>query len=170
MIKKLTRKLARWILKNEIQILESQINILSNISQVKPPKYSRKVNKEKILNALKDISPVVKISDERYSLCAMDDAKAYQKKSKIQFKKYSTEGYDCDEYSFESMGWWNRGNNQFAYGIAWSKTHAFNVFVDMFEDVFIVEPQTGVFMRIEEAKKKQSPDGVNYFPIKWVMI
>ena len=64
--------------------------------------------------------------------------------------EYNLESLDCDDYStiYASLValtfYLNRktSKHQLAFGIAWSKTHAFNLFVDDKERVWIYEPQT----------------------------
>jgi len=107
----------------------------------------------------------VHLSDVIYGLTSMTKARAFSKATKLESKKWVKEKHDCDEFSFALMGYWNTGLKQFALGIAWSKIHAFNIMVDHNKKVWIIEPQTNKFIRIETIKTNKL-----YYPIEVIMI
>jgi len=98
----------------------------------------------------------VHISDNVFGLTSQRKAKDFSVKTKVASNKWLSEKYDCDEFSFALMGYWNKGLSQFAFGIAWTNVHAFNIMVDDKEQIWIVEPQTNKFTRIELMKNHLS--------------
>ena len=103
------------------------------------------------------------LSDTIYGLTSMEEAKKFSIETKIAARQWIKEQHDCDEFSFALMGYWNVGLKQFAFGIAWSNSHAFNIMVDEKKQIWIIEPQTNKFIKIEEA-------GSPYIPLRVVMI
>ena len=110
-------------------------------------------------------SKVVNLSDLNYGLTTVEEAKRFTKSTKVSVKEWKEESYDCDEFSFALMGYWNLGLYQYAFGIAWTKLHAFNIMVDNKKQIWIVEPQTNMFYKIEDKKRD-----VNYYPMEIIMI
>ncbi len=100
------------------------------------------------------------ISDAQFDLVSKDDAKAYLATLKKQ--PYLAEGHDCDNFSFAALGYFSNGLWSCVFGMAWSRTHAFNYLVDENKVIWIVEPQTNSFMTIAEAAKSDV-----YLPWLW---
>ena len=84
----------------------------------------------------------------------MEKAKKFCEATKVSFRKYAGEINDCDNFSFALMGYWSDGLKSSPFGIAWSKTHAFNFMVDDKKRLWIVEPQTNKWFSIDEAKNQ----------------
>jgi len=110
-------------------------------------------------------SKEVYLSDLNYGLTTVEEAKRFTKSTKVSVKEWKEESYDCDEFSFALMGYWNLGLYQYAFGIAWTKTHAFNIMVDNKKQIWIVEPQTNIFYKIEDKK-----NNARYYPMEIIMI
>ena len=110
-------------------------------------------------------SKTVYLSDLNYGLTTVEEAKRFTKSTKVSVKEWKEESYDCDEFSFALMGYWNLGLYQYAFGIAWTKTHAFNIMVDNKKQIWIVEPQTNMFYKIEDKK-----NNARYYPMEIIMI
>ena len=105
------------------------------------------------------------LSDEIYGLTSKEKALKYSNQTTIRFEKWVEEKHDCDEFSFALMGYWNKGLEQFAFGIAWSRYHAFNIMIDHKRQIWIVEPQTNEFVPLRSAKKYKE-----YWPLKLILI
>ena len=105
------------------------------------------------------------LSDKVFSLTSLREAKRYSVATKLYVNKWDKEDFDCDEFSFALAGYWNLDLYQFAFGIAWSNRHAFNIFINEKKELFVVEPQTNKFIPIETAKKNSL-----YYPLRFVII
>lgn len=105
------------------------------------------------------------LSDNVYGLTSQRNAKNFSIQTKVAANKWLSEKHDCDEFSFALMGYWNRGLSQFAFGIAWTNAHAFNIMVDNNKQIWIVEPQTNKFTKIEDMQNNTS-----YSPIEIILI
>lgn len=134
---------------------------------VEPISYN-KIHITQLTNLLKPYCDKVYLSDEKYSLTIVEEAKKFSEQTKVQYEKWLTEKYDCDEFSFALMGYWNEGLAQFAFGICWSEKHAFNLMIDKDYKIWIVEPQTNEFFSIEEVKTNKKYK--NYYPFKIILI
>ena len=110
-------------------------------------------------------SKTVKLSDMIYGLTTVEEAKEFTKATRISINEWKKEEFDCDEFSFALMGYWNLDLYQFAFGIAWTKTHAFNIMIDSDKQIWIVEPQTNRFYKIEDKKDQEA-----YYPMDIIMI
>jgi len=83
-----------------------------------------------------------------YALDYNDWIDVLNKISKTFKAVWKEEVFDCDDFSllFSAMlaySVYKSGfNKQFAFGIAWSYTHAYNIFIDKSGKVWIFEPQT----------------------------
>jgi hypothetical protein len=107
----------------------------------------------------------IRISDMNFSTCSMEEAQVFVAKAQIQYEKYVAETHDCDNFSAELWGYWNDSLQSFPFGIVWSKTHAFNFFIDDKKKLWIVEPQQGRFYSIEDLK-----NNVNYSPWELALV
>ena len=106
----------------------------------------------------------LRLSDGVYGLTSKDEAQRFCEKTKVSIKQYQSNVYDCDEFSFALMGYWNLDLMSFAFGIAWSKNHAFNIMIDNDHQIWCVEPQNNNFIKIEDLKS-----GI-YYPMDVIMI
>ena len=173
---KILKQIARIILRKELTDLNNQIKILRGTidslkpqGKVKPPMFKGKLSNIDLYGYLNGLAPIIQLSDRTYSTTSLQEAKIYQIKSHLHLNKWKAESYDCDEFSFESMGFWNKDDLQFAYGIAWSKNHAFNLFVSNLGEVYVVEPQSAKFIPIKQINEN-SPDGANYLPLRMIIM
>jgi len=94
----------------------------------------------------------IHLSDANFSLTSKEEAEKYVLQSSVYKAKYVSESHDCDNYSFAMQGYWSEGLESFAFGIAWSNLHAFNIMIDSNKDIWVIEPQTGKFMTLQESK------------------
>jgi len=89
----------------------------------------------------------VLLSDEKYQLPTKDCIIKFLSLDDTDKRKYVPIWYDCDDFSFRLMGQFHRGNWAcLAIGIAWSSTHAYNIFIDSLGTVYVIEPQTDVII------------------------
>jgi len=159
-------ELENKIKEQEQIILEKEKEITSlKASQPKECQSKGKISYVEAYNLLTSLGGAVFLSDEEFNLANKDDAKRFTEETKVAYVKWINEDHDCDNFSFASMGYWSEGLLSFAYGIAWSKAHAFNFLIDENKEIWIVEPQTNEYMTIKEAKSK----GI-YFPIRIMMM
>jgi len=121
-------------------------------------------NVSRILNPL---TTNWKISDKYFQKTKVEEAKKFCERSKVQTKSWIAENHDCDNFSFALNGYWSEGLKSFAFGIAWSTTHAFNFMIDDTEKLWIVEPQTNRWMTVEEAKEMK---GGLYYPVRMMLL
>lgn len=151
----------------EIEMLKEKLEFLEKMFKGEDISYEpEKLGEIKMLDLRSLLSPYCKdiyLSDKTYSLTNIKEAKRFSIATKTECRKWLREQHDCDEFSFALMGYWNEGLKQFAFGIAWSDKHAFNIMIDNEKQVWIIEPQENKFMKIEDTK---SP----YKPLKVVMI
>ena len=77
-------------------------------------------------------------------------------------EKYTCNVFDCDDFALLFSGIMTYStfksgfSTQVAFGIAWSNIHAFNIFIDNKNDVYIYEPQNNKIMTFAEANKQES--------------
>jgi len=105
------------------------------------------------------------LSDPFFKTTSMEEAKRYSEESLIQTRSYMADVYDCDNFSYALNGYWSDSLKSFCFGIAWSKIHAFNVMIDNKKQIWIIEPQSNKWMKIESVKKNEK-----YYPLKLVLI
>jgi hypothetical protein len=158
--------------REELEKLQTNYNKLAesydNLKQeeeLKEPNNYGNISLKDLRTLLVPICPNIYFSDEAYSLTSVNEAKKFSEETKVMYDSFITEKRDCDEASFALMGYWNQGLQNFAFGICWSTGHAFNLMCDNERNIWIVEPQTNVYMPLEEAKKNPL-----YFPLKVIMI
>ena len=155
-------------LKNDIEQKNEEIEALKALIKTESVNGAKKLGTISYSELKSLLSPYCKeiyLSDNNYSLTSVGEAKKYSQRTKVSINKWQKEEYDCDEFSFALMGYWNLDLYQFAFGIAWSKTHAFNIMVDNNKKVYVIEPQSNKFIPIETAMKNSL-----YYPFKIVMI
>jgi len=74
---------------------------------------------------------------------------------------YAEDEYDCDDFAYRLMGQLSvPGWADIAFGVAWSPTHAFNVYCDG-KVLYYIEPQTDLlrpFVKVES----------NYYPLRFL--
>ena len=132
------------------------------------PDLSEFKDKTRKIDPRKVIWPIVPNStfaDLFYYTLPLDDWKKVLTKIQQTFKAVWTyEIFDCDDFALLTSAMltyaWYKSvatvlSLQLAFGIAWSKTHAYNVFIDNNRKVWIYEPQTNEI--IGELGKTSAP-------------
>jgi len=155
-------------IQSEIKSLQEDIETLKRVMNIEKLKEPTKLGEIEIDELKKLLMPHCNSfhwSDLIYGLTNVTQAKKFSEETKVFTKNWLKNKYDCDEFSFALMGYWNDGLRQFAFGIAWSKTHAFNIMVDDKKQVWIVEPQTNKFAKIENIKNNKM-----YYPLEIILI
>lgn len=179
------KQIARWILSKELTDLNNQITNLTNqvntlTNQIDRLRTTSKIEIPKILGSISLIDVRIKLSkycsidkiflsDLNYSTTSKEEGEKYTLQSKIDTEKYIETQHDCENYSFALSGYWSESLYSFCFGICWSTTHAYNLFIDNLGDIYVVEPQTAKFYPIDKLNK-DSPDGAKYFPITMIVI
>lgn len=105
------------------------------------------------------------LSDPAYLLTSKDEADKYTKQSLINTRKYVKDVHDCDNFSFALIGYWSDSLKSFCFGIAWSKSHAFNIMIDNDKQVWICEPQSNMWYKIEQIQNNKM-----YYPLRLILI
>lgn len=102
------------------------------------------------------------VGDGEYETFTLSDWKVILLKIHTQIKDqciYTPEIFDCDDFAllFSSIMTYSAYKSnmkiQPAFGIAWSKLHAFNIFIAN-NEVYIYEPQNNQVMTLAEANKE----------------
>ena len=131
---KLTRKVCNWILDLENRIFGEPI-----------PGDWEEVDYTFVVEKLLEVYPFAKvyISDRYYHVCPKKAVEDFLASDPTEKERYVTETYDCDDFSFRLMGQFHiKPYSALAFGIAWSKIHAYNIFISIDGEVLLVEPQT----------------------------
>ncbi len=105
------------------------------------------------------------LSDPVYAVTTMTEAKRFSEKSMIQTREYKKNTHDCENFSYALNGYWSDSLKSFCFGIAWTNTHAFNIMIDNKGKIWICEPQSNKWSRIEYVFKNKM-----YYPFRVVMI
>jgi hypothetical protein len=102
------------------------------------------------------------VADSTYKCISLSDWKDVLNKIKsVMDIKYKAEISDCDDFALIFAGMLARStikseySKQLAFGIAWSRTHAYNLFIDSNKKCWIYEPQNNVI--IGELGKTKEP-------------
>lgn len=95
----------------------------------------------------------IRISDNFVTLPYKKAMVKLVKASPVRFRKYQKEIYDCDDFSFTFMGLYRLIIPNFAVGIIWSRTHAYNFFIDENKQVWGIEPQNNTVFKITDKKE-----------------
>ena len=154
----------------QIEELKEQVRVLKNLvnqdesALIQPDKLAE-ISIFELRMLLYPYCKNLHLSDKTYSLTSVEKAKKFSEETKVFTRKWIREQHDCDEFSSALNGYWNDGLKQFAFGIAWSKPHAFNIMVDDKRQIWIVEPMTNKFTKIEDMK-----DNSKYYPLTLVLI
>ena len=79
-------------------------------------------------------------------------------------EKYTSKVFDCDDFAlvFSGVLTYSAFKSGFAtqpaFAISWSNTHAFNLFVDDENNVYVYEPQNNKIMTLNEARQTELYD------------
>jgi len=94
----------------------------------------------------------VYISDKAFITAKKETMEKLIKYSPLKYRKYQAETYDCDDFSFSFMGLMRTVIPNFAVGIVWTNTHAFNFFIDSQLRVWAIEPQNNKVFPFSEVR------------------
>jgi hypothetical protein len=161
------------ILKNAIQDLQNKLkeeeeyyeNRIKVLTQLTASELTEEDKKELVIQKpLVLVNPISLgfgyVADVNYYALSMEDWKrvldvAFRVRQRI-FEKltsyeeyYNLESYDCDDFALLTnaiiilIAKYLKLNYQLAFGIAWSDTHAFNIFITSDNQIYIYEPQNG---------------------------
>jgi len=111
---------------------------------VRVPDYWERVDYTYIVEKLVEAYPFAKIylADQYYWVCPREDIEEFLASDPTDREEYVVEAHDCDDYSFRLMGQFHsKPYSALAFGIAWSKVHAYNIFISKEGEVLLVEPQ-----------------------------
>lgn len=156
-------------LKVNIERALMDIDDLNKQKKIEQPKHYGIVTLKEAYDIFSELTSAVYLSDENFYTTTLEEARKFSEGTKLQYKKWTKEDFDCDNFSFAAMGYWSQGLKSFALGIAWSYDHAFNIFISNKKEIYIVEPQTNKYMTIEEARKASLP-GITYLPIRIILM
>jgi len=114
-------------------------------SQIPAPKVTGEIDWNELRSILKEKFPDAKIylSDGKYKLAPVSEIKRFLEKDNTDKYKYQVTYFDCDNYSYRLMG--NASTPEWAslaFGICWTQTHAFNIFVGSDKKAYLIEPQS----------------------------
>jgi hypothetical protein len=154
-------------LNNTINLLNNNITELKKAQNLVEPKSYGTISITELRQLLTKAFPSAQIylSDQVYGLTTKAESMKFSIETKVQYDTWISEQRDCDEFSFALMGYWNRGLEQFAFGICWSMTHAFNIFISKDKEIFVVEPQNNRYYTIDEIK-----DNPKYYNMRLIVI
>jgi len=93
------------------------------------------------------------LADEKYQITNITSIINFLKLDETNKRKYAPIWHDCDDFSFRLIGQFHRGKwAHCAIGIAWSPSHAYNVFITKDPngnlEVYAIEPQTDVIRKL----------------------
>ena len=82
------------------------------------------------------------ITDLNYKLTSKKEIENFLLNDNTDFQRYRKEVNDCDNFAIQLAGKLNEAFPGFAVGYAMNLEHAFNIFIDHHEKLWIIEPQT----------------------------
>jgi hypothetical protein len=106
-------------------------------------------------NAIVYFAYTIILDSRKYGIDAEDVARVIAHNQWVSNQEYIADFYDCDNFAVALLSVFNqRSLSSFAFGIAHSPTHAFNVFLDRDLVLWVVEPQhaDGMITKYEEIK------------------
>jgi hypothetical protein len=122
------------------------------------------------LTLLQECTPDIYLSDMSFDLTTQEEASKFSEETAVQYRTWVNEKHDCDNFSFASMGYWSDGLKSFAFGIAWSKNHAFNIMVDKDKNVWIIEPQSNKWYTLDYIKENPKIGELIYYPMRMIVM
>jgi len=127
-------------------ICRQYIDQLEN--KIPPPKHLEDIGYSEILGILKAEFPKAKIhlADRDYKTTTKAELMRFLKYDLTDLRKYLSEYYDCDDFSYALMGAISNPDwGALPFAILWTTTpkggHAINCFIDNDREVWIIEPQ-----------------------------
>lgn len=148
---------------DKISSLEAEIKALKGKRNA--PRHTGNITYDEINKILAPITENLFLSDSVFKLTSKEEAERFTEETKLKYEKYEEEKFDCDNFSFALMGYWSQALESFAFGIAWSKNHAFNILIDDKKQIWIVEPQTNEYYKFGDIKKLKL-----YYPIRLILL
>lgn len=140
-------------LSEEITRLDEEINLLTPVKLTEAKSHG-KITLQEVDAALQALNiSDINLSDLSYDLTSMTEAKKFCEETKVQLRDWEEETHDCDNFSYALMGYWSQGLMSFAFGIAWSSSHAFNIMFDKNKILWVCEPQTNTWTLYSEIRK-----------------
>lgn len=98
------------------------------------------------------------LSDEKYQMTDQISVEAFLALDDTDKERYVPIWHDCDDFSFRLMGQFHRGRwSCVGFAIAWSRVHAFNLFIDERGRVLVVEPQADRIFTLMDASEEYRP-------------
>lgn len=149
----------------EISDLKASLERVKTRKQLDFPTPLGNINIVELYTLLKIVGKDVYISDESLNLTNTESASKFSEETAVQYKKWVQEDHDCDNFSFALMGYWSESLKSFAFGIAWSAKHAFNIMVDNNRTIWIIEPQSNKWTKYEDIKANDL-----YYPIRLILM
>lgn len=129
-------------------------------------KRRKKINSKKLRKLLrrKTGAKNIILLDRKYTLYSRPQVENILEKSLVDKKKFEADFGDCDDYAVQLWGYETGRLGSGAFGIVFSKEHAFNIFMDKKHRVWLIEPQNDRIFRID-----QIPNDM-YKPLVFVMM
>lgn len=92
------------------------------------------------------------LSDMTYYTCNILEVVRILKLDDTDKIIYESEKFDCDDYAYSLMGFISRDKNYtlLPFGIVWTTNHALNIFIDEYNQVWLIEPQTDIVYTLED--------------------
>jgi len=137
-------------LNSQIESLKAQISKMSIQPVLVQPSILGKISMAEVNAILSSQTNVIFISDETFQTTSQDQASKFTDSTRVAYRKWVEEDHDCDNFSFALMGYWSDELKSFPFGIAWSENHAFNFMIDSNKQLWIIEPQTNEWTKIEQ--------------------
>lgn len=135
------------------------------------PKITKEINHKELRKILKRKlrRAHIFIVDTKKHLIDKSEMERFLREDKTDLIKYCPEIYDCDNFAWRLLGNINvEGWSGIAFGFAFSKVHAFNIFVGADKEVYIIEPQADKISTTKEVKKLKNKKV--YLPVQIVMM
>lgn len=146
------------LVEKEIQInsLNVQLIDIKKDIKLKEPVTYGIITLQEVISLLSDYGFKLNLSDEYFQVTTVDEATMFTRETKVQYRTWTKEDHDCDNFSFALLGYWSQGLKSFAFGYARSQTHAFNVMIDKDKVFWICEPQTNQWYKYKDIYKNPS--------------
>ncbi len=144
----------KWIMK----LIQAEINLFTRDKIEKISEAKKETIKELFNKKRKDVinlTPVkVYVIDEKYNLTNIKNIQKFLLKDLTNYKNYSAEKSDCDDFAIKLWARFKELHPNFALGFAISNSHAFNIFIDDQLKIWIIEPQTDRVFEYKNVKSK----------------
>jgi hypothetical protein len=152
-------------LKDEISRVLADNERLRVRKKIEEPTSLGTIQLKDIYPILLNICPNVYISDEYFNLASQEEASKFSEETHVRYMEYITSGRDCENFSWALLGYWSQGLQSFAFGFCWTAKHAFNIMLDNNRELWVCEPQTNKWTKMEELKNNPM-----YYPPKLIVM